>query len=465
MLSRLMVCVIMSGVSSVAVCLAQAPDERLVLSLAQCEELAVENSMMVRQASVGLELAHIEKSRASHARYLPEFTLRNTWGVVPRARGVFTETGVLTSPDTAAGFSDLRPFTQVDMDLVQPIWTFGKLQGLNDAAAHRVEAGEANLDAKKAEVLLKVRELYWGVVLGYELLSVVRDAVDEIARAEEKLQEKLDEGSDEVSQNDVFKLQLFKYEISKQHREALDKIEVGRSALRAALGLQPTVEVDVENRQLEPLVVAVDSLPVYLDMALSYRPELAQLRAGINARSALVTVSKSEYLPQFFFGAQLKFNYAKDRFDSNNPFVYNPTNFFRRGAVLGFNWNLNFWQSRDRVHLAELERERLLQEEPALVGGIRLDVERAYREFKRAEADLEEGRTALTASDNWLRSEGQTFDIGIGEVKDFIDAFRTNGAMKAEQLRNVFDFNTSLARLSKAVGRDLYPVDDTPRER
>jgi len=49
-----------------------------------------------------------------------------------------------------------------------------------------------------------------------------------------------------------------------------------------------------------------------------------------------------------------------------------------------------------------------------------------------------------------------TFDIGVGEVKDLIDAFKANGAMQAEHLQNIFKYNTAIAKLSKVIGRDLY---------
>ncbi len=439
----------------------QLPTPR-VLSLAQCEELALQHSTTVSEATANLERARLRRAQASHARYVPEFSLRNIWGLIPRARGEFTETGVLVSPDTAAGLSDLRYFTQVDLDIVQPLWTFGRLTGLTKAAKLGVRAGEADLEAKQADVLLQVRELYWGIALGYELLGASEDALAEIEKARTQLQEKLDSGSDEVSQTDLFKFQLFEYEVAKRHRETQERIEVGRSALSAAIGLDPTLPIDIASKKLEPQRVAIDSLSVYLAVALAHRPELARFRAGLDARSIMIGVSRSEYLPQFFLAAQLKYNFAKDRFDSNNPFVYNPTNFFRRGATLGFSWNLNFWRSRDKVRLAQLDYESMAEREPAILSGITLEVTKAYLALRRAEANLLEGEAALKASDNWLRAESQTYDMGVGDIKELIDAFRANGTMKAEQLQNIFEYNRALARLSHAVGRDLAGVLRNP---
>lgn len=431
--------------------------DRLILSLAQAEEFAFKNNPVVTEANTNYELARAKRAQASHARFLPRLNLRNIVAPIPPARAEFTEFGVLISPDTAVGLSDLGLFTEMQLDLVQPIWTFGRLSGLKDAAEFGVEAEEANISAKKADVRLQVRKLYWGLVLGYELLNIVEDVLAEVEDAEQKLEQKLDEGSEEVTQNDLFKFQIFRYEIDKRHRDALDNIELGKAALRAAIGLDETVAFELETQSLALLEVSLDSLVAYTDMALRNRPEVSQLRAGINARSSLVKVSSSGYLPEIFVGAQVKLNRAQNRFDSNNPFVYNPTNFFRPGILVGLNWNLNFLQTRDKVRVAQFEHDALAQREASLSEGIRLEVREAYLEVENSQQDARDSQRALRASDNWLRAEAQTFDLGIGEVKDFIDAFRANATMRSEHMQNIFNVNTALAQLSKAVGTDLYP--------
>jgi len=456
MLTRLLMGTVLASLWSVNVCSSQGRDT-LRLTLAEAERRALQHNPRLAEPQASLEFARAKRTAASHARFLPTFTLRNVWGTIPRARGVFTPTGVLTSPDTMTGLSDLGVFTQVDVDILQPLLTFGKLSNLTAAADFGVEAGEAGVAATEAEVLLQVRNLYWGLLLGYDLQEVTEDALGEIAKAQDRLQTKLDEGSDEVSQNDLFKLQIFRYEVDKRHRDVLDRIESAKHALRAATGIDQAVPFDLAAHSLTPLELTLDSLPEYLEMALQSRPDLAQLAAGVHARSSLASAAASDFWPQLFLGAQIKYNWAPNRFDPSNPFANNPTNFFRPGVVLGLNWNLNFFQTRDRVRTARFEESVLAARAPLVEHGIRLEVEKAYLAVKHADQDIRESLKALQASDNWLRSEAQTFDLGISDVKDFIDAFRANGTMRAEHAESILSFNTSLAALSKAVGRDLYP--------
>ena len=41
-------------------------------------------------------------------------------------------------------------------------------------------------------------------------------------------------------------------------------------------------------------------------------------------------------------------------------------------------------------------------------------------------------------------------------MQDLVDAFQANVEMRTEHLRTIFVYNTALARLSRAVGIDVY---------
>ncbi len=435
--------------------LSQTPP-KLVLSLEACENLAVQNNPLLKEAQLSVEQAQIKQSQAANASILPKFELSNVWGAIPRARAVYTETGVLTSPDTSTSFSDLRVFTETEISMIQPLYTFGKLSSLRQAAEYGVQASKAGFEKREAEIRLLTRKLYWGILLGQELLEVIDDARKEIGKAEDKLNEKLDEGDEDVSQNDLFKLQIFRYEINKKYREARRGLQFARASLLATMGQDERVDFQPEEQYLDPAPVAIDSLPIYLNLAMQRRPEVQQLRAGLGARRALVGVSQSEYYPQIFLAGSIKYNYAQDRDDPRNPWVYNPTNFFRPAMVVGLKMNLNFAQTRNKVRLAQNEYQKLADQEHLLLTKIQLDVQKKYLELLAAQENLRESRRALKASGNWLRSVSMSFDLGLAEVKELIDAYKANSSMKGEHLRNIFTYNVLIAELSKEIGYDLF---------
>lgn len=427
--------------------------DTLTLSLAQAEERAMAASPLLSGARARIEVNRAQEGRARQARFLPELNLRNAWGVIPRQRGAFTEYGVLVSPDTLLGVNDLSWFTQVDLRLVQPLYTFGKISNRISAAGWAVEAAEAGLDKTRADVLLLTRQLYWGVVLAQGLDGVVGTVVNRMTEAEEKLMEQYDEGT--ATQNDVFKFQLFQYEINRRVREVAAGMEEAREGLRSALGLGPEVTLRVADEDLQPVDFALAPMDDYLEMARVHRPELRELRAGISARRSLMVAEQRDAWPSLFLAGSVSANVAPARYDPKNPFWQNQTNYFRGGGVLGFEWNLNFAQHRAEAHMQRTEMDQLESQTGALLALVEKEVREAWLKADRARSDVDEGRTALQTSENWLRAELQTYDIGISEIKDLIDAFRANAELRARQLQNIATFNTAVAELSRRVGLDL----------
>jgi outer membrane protein TolC len=427
--------------------------DTLTLSLAEAEERALAASPLLSGARARIEVNRAQQGRARQARFLPELNLRNAWGVIPRQRGAFTEYGVLVSPDTLLGVKDMSWFTQVDLRLVQPLYTFGKISNRISAAGWAVEAAEAGLDKSRADVLLLTRQLYWGVVLAQELDGVVGTVVNRMAEAEEKLMEQYDQGT--ATQNDVFKFQLFQYEINRRVREVAAGMEEAREGLRSALGLGPEVTLRVADDDLQPVDFALAPMDDYLEMARVHRPELRELRAGISARRSLMVAEQRDAWPSLFLAGSVSANVAPARYDPRNPFWQNQTNYFRGGGVLGFEWNLNFAQHRAEAHMQRTEMDQLESQTGALLALVEKEVREAWLKADRARSDVDEGRTALQTSENWLRAELQTYDIGISEIKDLIDAFRANAELRARQLQNIATFNTAVAELSRRVGLDL----------
>ena len=431
---------------------AQARDT-VVISLADAEELALRAAPTLAGARADIDLAEAQRTRASNARFLPEFNLRNVWGPIPRQRGEFNAAGVLFSPDTALGAGDLRWFTQLDLQMVQPLLTFGKAGSRIDAARHAVGVAEAGLDGAQSEALFLVRRLYSGVVLGNELRRVADNLMSEVDEAEETLNEQYEEG--DATQNDVFKFELFKYEVGRRSRELDATIELAREGLRAAVGLPSGTPIRVATTQLTADEVTLEPLSIYLREARQHRPELRQLSSGIEARKSLIRAEQRDGWPTLFVAGGLRMNVAPDRFDPRNPFWRNDTNYFRPNILVGLDWELNFLGHRDQARAQRFELVKLESQYDPLVALVEQEVREAYLRAERARADVEAGDDALQASENWLRAELQTYDIGIGEIKDVIDAFQANVSMETEQLQNIAAFNEAVAEINRRVGRDV----------
>ena len=85
--------------------------DTVIVSLDDVERMVLSRSPLLAPAVAALDLSRAQVTRVNRARILPEFNLRNSWGLAPRLRGEFTEFGVLVSPDTMISLSGLTWFT------------------------------------------------------------------------------------------------------------------------------------------------------------------------------------------------------------------------------------------------------------------------------------------------------------------------------------------------------------------
>ncbi len=434
---------------------AQSADT-VVVDLAEAERIALERGPALAAALADVELKEAQHQQARNMRYLTEFNLRNFWGPINRQRGIFTETGVLISPDTIVGIDDIRWFTQLELEIVQPLTGFGKAKARIEAAERNIEVAEAGLETARADARYLVRRLYWQAVQALELRRMADDLAQRLAEARETLEERVDEG--EASQNELFKFQVFEYEVARRSREVADNLELALEALRAALGYPEGTPLRLADDELTVPDVTLEPLESYLEAARAARPELHQLRAGVLARRSLAHAERRDGWPTLFVAGGLKANLAPSRFDPRNPFWRNETNYFRPALAIGFDWELDFMHHRDAARVQEVEARKLEAQQAPLLAQVEQEVRRAYLAARRAQADVEEGRRALRATENWLRAEAQTYDLGLGDIQDLIDAYQANVQMRTEQLSNIAALRLALAELNRRVGRDVVRV-------
>lgn len=106
----------------------------LRLDLSECIRWALKNNPETKEAAYSVEAS---KGRLDEAKagMLPRVELRNLTGVVPGARG-----NAFFSEDRITDTDDLGIFNKLELQIVQPIYTFGKITGFKRAAAKGFEA-------------------------------------------------------------------------------------------------------------------------------------------------------------------------------------------------------------------------------------------------------------------------------------------------------------------------------------
>ncbi len=425
------------------------------LTLADCIRSALQCDPDLQAASAEIAAARARLKQAEASRW-GEATYRQVLGFVPAATG-----DILDPPkqNRNAVFRDLGPFTQLEVMVHLPLWTFGKLRAALEAAAEGLAAQQAESEVKRAETVLTVKRLYYGSLLADQLASVLDEMLGNMDKAIRKVQQRLASGSTTVTELDLLKLQAGRAKLARGVGDIHASATLTRKALARAIGKNLTAELQLAERKLEPVSLQLASVESYIDEALRTRPEAAQLEHGLAAQAAKVEMEKAELYPTFFLSTGLQYALAPNRTTQRNPFAAEDFNYSRPVGVLGIHWDIDFWRKRAKVAEAEAALAKLQAQQRGAITGLQLEVHRAYEQVLQAQQAMQTAAEGRKAGRGLLVATVSNFDLGIGEAEELFKALGVYTEASTDYLRAVHDYNVAVAELSRTVGRELLPLE------
>ncbi|HNE18889.1 MAG TPA: TolC family protein, partial [Turneriella sp.] len=116
-------------------------------------------------------------------------------------------------------FSKWGPFLHGELQVVYPVFSFGRIKDAKQAASHAVEGGRFLHESQINKSIFEFKQLYMQCILLNRLRSVLDDANDKmktILGHAEKLYKK---GTGEVQRKDLTRLRLFALELQRFNAE------------------------------------------------------------------------------------------------------------------------------------------------------------------------------------------------------------------------------------------------------
>jgi outer membrane protein len=421
---------------------AQSP---LRLSMEECISRAVAHHPRAAVAQTEVLVSRSVAAQADALRSRPLVEVTQMFGPSPAANGGPYD------PALRSDIADLGLFTRTEATLIMPLYTFGKLQAAADAARHGLAAARYQREATAAEIRRDVRKAYYGVLLAREIRALADDTIRRLAKARARVRELIEE--EELQPSDQHRLDVFTLEIEARRAAASATEAALLDALKSAMGIAPSAAFDIASQALERATGEPVDEAASARAALESRPEVQQLRAAVEARSALARAARADLFPQFYIGAQLRHGYAPNRTDQRNPFVRDDFNFLQGGAAIGFRYSLNFSAARARAGQALAERDRMAAQRRAAESAIALQSRNAARARQACALAAEVREKAARTARGWLATAEANFDLGVGDTRDLVDAFQAYIQTKASLLQALFDENAAEAELEYAEGR------------
>jgi outer membrane protein TolC len=412
--------------------------------LGRCLHLADRNHPQLLEARAKLSEVRAQLSEAHSAPFMA-FRAVGGLAVAPTVRG-----SNVFSPNTDQSLtSNLGVAWQASISGVLPIWTFGKITSLWEAAEANVNLNQAAVDVARDSIRFDVRKAYYGLQLARDGLDLLKDAESKIGEALEQLEQKVEE--DDADPIDLLKLQTFAAELEARRSEAERYERIALAGLRFYTGV---ASLDIPDTPIRPPEHRLGTVQRYIDASRLHRPEMRMARAGITARRAQLDMSRANMFPDIGLALQFGFSTAPEVANQINPFVTDPGNYFRYGAALVAQWQLDVLPKLARIEQAEARLDQVMALDRKAVGGVAAEVHEAYAEVLDWQKRRAAFRKASRYAKQWLSTVQQAIDVGTMEDKDLIDPAKSWAQHRYNSLNATMELNLAMAKLAKVTGWD-----------
>jgi outer membrane protein TolC len=416
------------------------------LTLAQCLERALISSPDITEAQTEIRIAESQLAQAKAGR-LPHANFTSINGIVNGATG--------NAVNGRTDNSDLGPFTRGELEVVQPLYTFGRISSEIIAASRGVDAKRAATQNAREVTIAAVKELYYNLLLSRQAKELLDEVRENFSKALATAEKRLETGEGTITQQDILKLRIGLASVTREVYTLERAMAVARLALLRQIGLPLTDDTDIADTRLEPVTTQLQPLGRYLEQAGIHRADIAQLEAGLAARQARVEAARGAYYPSFFIAGGLRYAVAPNRESQESPFAKDEFNYFNGGAALGLRWQLDVWMTQAKVAERHAELSKVEVQKQNALSGIALDIQRRYLEVQETQQKMDAAQDARRAVRALLATTLANFELGLGEGKEVFENLGLYTRIVSEYYTSVRDYNIAAARLTQATGQEV----------
>ena len=407
---------------------------------------ASHRSARARMAARDTAGAAARRDEADAAR-LPKITATTFVAPSPDIRCLDPECGTTDPESFAIRLSGVAYGGSVQV--TQPLYTFGKLSAVREAARAAVDAQTALEDALAGGLAVEAARAYWGLKLARELVWMLDDGIGEIEKARGRLDERLAAGDAGATVQDRQRLITLLAEARIQLTEARAAEATALASVRAIAGDDA---VDIDEDELAPVELEVGAEDDYVARARDRRPEVRAARAGARAAEGLADFEAGQYWPDLALVGSLGITRATGVDDAPSAVYAEPFNSNSAALAVVLRWNVEPWTTRARLARARASERKAEELVELAATGATLDARTAWADAIAARDRVVAAEEGKTAAQGWVFSVLQADAIGVAEPKDLADAYIAWFQMRARLGAAILQWNVATVRLDRATG-------------
>lgn len=368
--------------------------------------------------------------------------------------GGFFESGVekTVRSDKYANWTEFTPWSSVQFSVIKPLYTFGKISNYSDAARANIDIKQEDVRLQRGETIYDMSRAYYGYLTARDICRLFNDVIGRLDGAIVVVERLLEKGDGGVLLSDLYALQTGQAIISRYLVEGQAARQTAMEGMKLLAGLDKDDELILPERRLRPVPVPKSKLVLLQKQAMTRRPEMLQLKAGLKARRSLVLAARADKRPNLFAGIAGTAAYTPGRSRLDNPFVYDPFNDYGATPLLGLQWNYIGGVASARVDKAQAELDALLEKSRFAQSGIPFQVSDQYRMVQASYEGVKKMTTASKAGRRWMVSSYANFEAGIEDAEDALTAFQGYVLAHSDYLKLVNDYNLQVVKLKQLTG-------------
>ncbi len=354
--------------------------------------------------------------------------------------------------DDAYDFNDgFSLWAHLQMTLVKPLSTFGRLENYQKAAGFNILVKNEDIVLQKDAIRLDVIRAYNGYLTARDSRYLMDNTIKRLSGALDLITSWLDEDNGKAKLTDQYALEAGLSALRRYRAEASGLESIALAGLSVLTGLK-TNDIKIADKRLRASELPSDELEDYVAYALEHRAEFNQLDAGLAARRALVEAQKSENRPILFAGVAGSLSIAPGRDQLDNPHIYDPFNHAALSPLIGLNWEWEGGAADAKVNQAKAELNALIHKASFAQRGVPFQVAEQYHTVQSKFEQMNEMKNAAKSSRRWMIAAYTDFEAGLEEADKIITAMQVYVLAYADFLKIMNDYNVSVSKLASVTG-------------
>ncbi|MEO1750587.1 TolC family protein [Thiofaba sp. EF100] len=371
---------------------------------------------------------------------------------VEAVKGGFFKEGTLEPRSDAGEFKNgLSPLVGLQLALIKPLYTFGKIEHYSAAAEGNISVKQGEVKVARAQTQMDVRRAWYGLLTARESRAFLEDLDKRVDGAIESFDRRAANGTP-PRQADRFALEAVKGLVGRYLAQARAIEQVSLDGLKTLIGLPLSATLELADARVEPVDLPEGSLDEMVKKALAQRAEMEQVEAGMAALREMVEARRAETRPDLYAAVVGDVAWAARRDRLDNPYLSDPFNHAYAVPVVGMRWNWQPGVQDARTRQAEAELRAVTEKANLARMGIPFQVAEAYHRARGMQAGLDQLKSGYQSARRWMVANFIDMEAGSATMDQVVEAFKTYATMYGDYLLGVNDYNMQVAALRQALG-------------